>query len=677
MGVIQRHLDVLQAACLAIAAAVPLCVLLAGGCHLVAPYDPTGGRDAAAADSRADTGSTPLINGSPCKSGGQCRSGACADGVCCNTLCKAGCVACTLPGFKGQCRNVPLGQDPRGACQGTAQCGAKACDGKGACEPALPATTACGAKTCSNGQLTSYRCDGKGSCDTKQPIKTPCAGYPCGGKGACASSCVSTSDCAKGFYCDNKVCRGNLVNGKACGKNPAACASGKCVDGVCCATDCAAGCMACNVPKHLGSCHNVPLGQDPRNACAGTSQCGKDVCAGDGKCAAAKTGTQCLAQCSPTSPTTLVTKSCASDGTCSSTQVSLCGAYKCSTISGKAQCRTTCDQAVECAEGSLCDRSKAHKGAGKSYCVSPSAVVVVDQSKGQTITAALAQVGASGKLTHVRLEAGTYNEPLRFNGITATVIGVGGVTLKPGKQGINVVAVSITSLATLQDVTVTGASGTSPPDGVRCKGASTNRPALLIFDSVITGNDGKGINSEDCQLMLRRTHVLSNKRGGVDHEDGGFIIVNSVVADNGGSSSELGGLKLEPGSGPFPWGTPRFVNNTVRGNKISASEGNLPAVHCKGGTWTIYNSILYDHASNGYGLASDGCKYAYTDVFPGKAPAGQGNLALDPKLDSKHQLNSGSPCLDVGATSGVDSVIDAGRGPRIKNAKVDLGAYER
>ena len=55
-----------------------------------------------------------LPEGSACTGagGGQCQSGPCVDGVCCNQACSGSCQACNLPGTVGQCTPIPGGQDP-------------------------------------------------------------------------------------------------------------------------------------------------------------------------------------------------------------------------------------------------------------------------------------------------------------------------------------------------------------------------------------------------------------------------------------------------------------------------------------------------------------------------------------------------------------------------------------
>ncbi len=65
------------------------------------------------------------------------------------------------------------------------------------------------------------------------------------------------------------------------------CDQGYCVDGVCCnepASTCN-GCRACNVDGFVGTCTDVPSGQDPHGACSLNLQgCEADTCNGQGSC---------------------------------------------------------------------------------------------------------------------------------------------------------------------------------------------------------------------------------------------------------------------------------------------------------------------------------------------------------------------------------------------------------
>jgi hypothetical protein len=88
-----------------------------------------------------------------------------------------------------------------------------------------------------------------------------------------------------------------LVEGSQC-TAAAACASGFCVDGVCCTSACAGTCMTCAAAGSLGTCTQAEVGTDPRDECPDetAATCGRDgVCDGAGACRKYAQGTICAA----------------------------------------------------------------------------------------------------------------------------------------------------------------------------------------------------------------------------------------------------------------------------------------------------------------------------------------------------------------------------------------------
>src|SRR5439155_24325060 len=82
------------------------------------------------------------------------------------------------------------------------------------------------------------------------------SGQTCNGAGACAA--------AAGATCSS----------------PADCASGFCVDSVCCVSSCTGACETCNLADSPGTCVAIPSGQDPDAECPAGQACN-----GAGKCA--------------------------------------------------------------------------------------------------------------------------------------------------------------------------------------------------------------------------------------------------------------------------------------------------------------------------------------------------------------------------------------------------------
>jgi hypothetical protein len=96
-----------------------------------------------------------------------------------------------------------------------------------------------------------------------------------GSEGSCANVPNNTdpaNECVGATACNGAGACVPLVSGVACTLG-AECASGNCVDGVCCNSACGGTCMACNLAGSQGTCSNVPDNTDPANECVGATSC--------------------------------------------------------------------------------------------------------------------------------------------------------------------------------------------------------------------------------------------------------------------------------------------------------------------------------------------------------------------------------------------------------------------
>jgi hypothetical protein len=151
---------------------------------------------------------------------------------------------------------------------------------------------------------------------------------------------------------------GTLATGEPCTAGGPGCASGFCVDGVCCENGCARACQACATPKTgalSGRCRPVIAGTDPDNECPEdpSASCKRSgACDGVGACALVAKGTACgAAACSGGTLTPGAT--CDGAGTCAPGTPKPCvGGYACA--SGEA-CKTTCAVDADCATNLGCD----------------------------------------------------------------------------------------------------------------------------------------------------------------------------------------------------------------------------------------------------------------------------------------------------------------------------------
>jgi MYXO-CTERM domain-containing protein len=146
----------------------------------------------------------------------------------------------------------------------------------------------------------------------------------------------------------------NLANGEGCSA-AAACASGNCVEGVCCETaGCSGACQSCNVLGSEGTCVLAAAGTEVSGSCADGQ-----ACDGTGACKS-KNGQAC------TSATACASGFCADgvccdvacDGKCTACnlqgRVGTCAAYAAGTDpagecgQGTAPCKSTCDGVGDC-----------------------------------------------------------------------------------------------------------------------------------------------------------------------------------------------------------------------------------------------------------------------------------------------------------------------------------------
>ena len=189
-------------------------------------------------------------NGDACQDNAECQSGHCQNGFCCaNGDCCAAdndCNAYDTP---------PVCSTP-GACQGSRV--------DGVCSAASQCTTQSVADDSGCAGIEANSCGTYPSvfCSSMQTQMTP----------LCPSSCMDDNGCDVSAHCSpGMTCEPDQGPGGFC-TTSAQCTGGlSCVDNVCCNSACNGPCQACDLPGSVGTCSNVPNGQDPDNECGGVS----------------------------------------------------------------------------------------------------------------------------------------------------------------------------------------------------------------------------------------------------------------------------------------------------------------------------------------------------------------------------------------------------------------------
>jgi WD40 repeat protein len=238
---------------------------------------------------------TEQANGATCTGGGECTSGFCVDGRCCNSACTGACQACDVTGSLGTCSGIS----------------------------GLPRTG-----------------------------HPSCAPYVSCVAGSCAASCASDSDCASTSWCSAGACVAKKANGASC-TAAAQCTSGSCADGVCCTTACTGQCEACAETGKVGTCTTIagaPRGT--RAPCTGIAvggQCGIQCNGVEPKGCVYPPATRSCSAAACTSGVETHASTCNGVGLCNDVPKT-CGAFAC----GTSACKTTCAVTTDCASGFVC-----------------------------------------------------------------------------------------------------------------------------------------------------------------------------------------------------------------------------------------------------------------------------------------------------------------------------------
>lgn len=287
-------------------------------------------------------------DGGSCTGAQQCQAAHCQNGFCC-----AGGDCCAQD-------NDCNAYDVASSCSDTASCQGTRVDG------VCGTTHACGPTTVAD----DSGCAGLTSSDCGPYPAVACSNQPSQSAPTCPAACLTDGECDPSAHCNTSAhtCEADQGQGGFC-VNPQDCGSGlTCVDSVCCNTACNGSCQACDLPGSVGTCTNVPGGQDPDNECGGVSCAGYYYGWSGDSCqrkadvpsnvAACSGGSSCRTQateCSAYNVAGPVTTTCNSGcqdptgGTCTGTIAGACNNVNPGTQTcGTGECQRTINQ---CANG--------------------------------------------------------------------------------------------------------------------------------------------------------------------------------------------------------------------------------------------------------------------------------------------------------------------------------------
>ncbi|MBI2393821.1 MAG: hypothetical protein HYV09_29890 [Deltaproteobacteria bacterium] len=337
-----------------------------------------------------NAGSCTLVKGAP--RGG--RVACTGTGTCAGT-CDGALTGCSYPSTSTVCTAA--------TCVGGTSTGAAFCDGKGACDPTpLPidcAPYACGATGCKTSCATAADCVSGMFCEAGACAKRKKQGDPCSSPDACATGfceggvccttacsdacsscnvpgsvgvCTSVPGCSDagadastdGAPPTDAVAEAPAPNWGAtptvaagfqrCTKG-SECASGNCVEGVCCDSPCTDRCHSCALLTSPGKCTPEPIGVDLKNECGAALSC-VGTCGPDSQCIGAGQGTMCARNRCTGATSGVGPAYCPGPGGKCATDDAVpfeCGPYLCEPAFGA--CSTSCTSSDDCARGYLCD----------------------------------------------------------------------------------------------------------------------------------------------------------------------------------------------------------------------------------------------------------------------------------------------------------------------------------
>lgn len=220
---------------------------------------------------------------------------------------------------------------------------------------------------------------------------------------------------------------------------------------------------------------------------------------------------------------------------------------------------------------------------------------------------------------------------------------------------------------------VVGNSGPAVVGGLHIDGG-----VLTLARNVISGNSSgswSATHSLGCTITLQANRITDNS-GGV----GCSMFVNSpvelrnnLISGNSNSSGPCVQLSNIPSA--------RLINNTIARNRHAADRGVL---HLNSVTGVVANNIL---AFNSFGIAADAnsslslqrnCLFGNVAGDYNGLPHGVNDLHADPRFvaSTNYRLGRTSPCIDAGDSSLMSDSVDLAEAPRVRNAAVDVGAYE-
>ena len=260
----------------------------------------------------------------------------------------------------------------------------------------------------------------------------------------------------------------------------------------------------------------------------------------------------------------------------------------------------------------------------------------------QALTTKLRYVAVTGTI-HDNVDISS-NQPVSIYGISDGA----GVLSAAGSD-----VLTLAGLAASVQIADLAFSGASAGNGVSLTGSGATLEMLrcTVENNALIGIVSTGV---DADLTVTRSTIELNNGGGIDIEQGNFVLTNDFIVGNGNTSNLIGGVTV---GGHAALGS-RFEYNTVAANTVESGEAFIAnGMTCNVPAATVINSIVSDNLS---GSADDG-----VDLFggcgsgtpeEGSSFIGPDNGALDFADAAANNYRIGSASVAIGAGK-LDAVV--------------------
>lgn len=254
---------------------------------------------------------------------------------------------------------------------------------------------------------------------------------------------------------------------------------------------------------------------------------------------------------------------------------------------------------------------------------------------------------------------------------------------------VSLTGAGITASVTLDGMEIGDRTNVTTQDGVLCSAASGAVGRLTVRRTTIQRSGKFGVNASGCDVTCDGAIIgPGNGTGGIILSSSDATIVNSLIDNNGTTTSNLGGVGF---SGTGPTNRAQLINSTIVENTAKNQAGVYSGIDCTmGAAPVIFNTVVN---GNSNGQINAACSLTFSAYAGASGPT---NTDLTNCSDSALFMNPGgfdfrpkstptAPCgvtlLGKGTTAlmsiaAPDHDLTSAARPQPAGSMPDIGAYE-